>query len=207
MVPTISLQAISTHTIIRLRTIKTFLITPLLFILIIEVAGQNKKIKFSSVNQFGLLSGSSGESWMLQTINGIKKDKWFAGAGAGLDFYNERTVPLFLDLRKELSNKINTPFIYADAGLNFPWLNSIQRQQKQFPKTSPGLFYDLGIGWKLSGKNNRGFLVSAGYSFKQVKEKVKSVWWPAPTPQLEFENYERYNYLYRRVVIKVGFML
>ena len=64
MVQTISVQTISTHTIIPLYTMKTFLIILVLFILIIEVAGQNKKIKFSSVNQFGLLSGSSGESWM-----------------------------------------------------------------------------------------------------------------------------------------------
>lgn len=169
--------------------------------------GQHQKIKFSSVNQAGLLVGSRGEAFMVQTINGIKKDKWFAGAGTGLDFYNERTIPLFIDLRRDVTNRKNTPFAYADAGINFLWLNFIQREQKQFPTSSPGLFYDLGIGWKLLGKNNRGFILSAGYSFKQVKEKVKSSWWTFPTPQLETENYEHHNYLFRRVVIKVGFQL
>ncbi|MEJ7679187.1 MAG: hypothetical protein WKG06_15300 [Segetibacter sp.] len=144
---------------------------------------------------------------MVQTTNGISKEKWFAGTGTGLDFYGERTIPLFLDIRRDLTSKKNTPFAYADAGINFLWLNSNQREQKQFPTSSPGLFYDLGIGWKLSGKNNGGFLFSAGYSFKQVKEKVKYTWWPAPTPALESENFERHNYLYRRVVIKVGFIL
>lgn len=168
-------------------------------------SGQNQKIAFSSVNQVGMLSGSRGEAFMIQTINGIKKDKWFAGIGTGFDFYKERTIPLFFDIRRDLNSRKNTPFAYADVGINFLWLNSIQREQNQF-STSPGLFYDLGIGWKLSGKNNRGFIFSAGYSFKQVKEKVKDTWW-WPTPALESENYQRYNYLYRRVVIKVGLQL
>ena len=192
---------------IPVQGFRIFLITPVLVLFIVKATGQNKQIKFSSINQVGLLSGSSGEAFMLQTINGLKKDKWFAGAGTGLDFYRERTIPLFLAVRRDLINRINTPFVYADAGINFSWLNSFQKQQKQFPISSPGLIYDLGIGWKLSGKNNRGYVFSAGYSFKQVKEKVKYSWWPATTPRLESENYERHNYLYRRIVIKVGFQL
>lgn len=189
------------------QRMKTLLIIPFLILIMLKAAGQIKKIKFSSINQVGLLSGGRGEAFMLQAINGIKKEKWFAGAGTGLDFYKERTVPLFVAIRRDLINRINTPFVYADAGINFSWLNSLQKQQKQFPISSPGLLYDLGMGWRLSGKNNRGFLISAGYSFKQVKEKIIYSWRPAPTPQLETENYERHNYLYRRVVIKVGFQL
>lgn len=194
------------HTI-PVQRMKVLLMMPFLILFMLRATGQNKKIKFSSINQVGLLSGGMGEAFMLQTINGIKKDKWFAGAGTGLDFYRERTIPLFVAIRRDLINRINTPFVYADAGISFSWLNSFQKQQKQFPISSPGLFYDLGIGWKLSGKNNRGYVFSAGYSFKQVKEKVKYSWWPAPTPRLESENYERHNYLYRRIVIKVGFQL
>lgn len=175
--------------------------------LALQASAQKGKINFSSINQIGFLSGGKGNSWMFQTINGIKKDRSFAGIGIGLDFYEERTIPVFLDIRRDLTNKKNTPFAYADGGINISWLNFVQREAKGFPKTSPGLFYDLGVGWKLAGKNNRSFLISAGYSFKQVKEKVKSVWWIAPTQQLESDNYERYNYLYRRIVIKAGFML
>ena len=192
---------------IPVQGFRILLMIPFLVLFMVKATGQNKKIKFSSINQVGLLSGSSGEAFMLQTINGLKKDKWFAGAGTGLDFYRERTIPLFLAIRRDLINRINTPFVYADAGINFSWLNSFQKQQKQFPISSPGLIYDLGIGWKLSGKNNRAYIFSAGYSFKQVKEKVKSLWWSAPAPQLESENYESHNYLYRRIVIKVGFQL
>lgn len=194
---------------IPVQAFRILLMIPFLVLFTVKATGQNKKIKFSSINQVGLLSGSTGEAFMLQTINGLKKDNWFAGLGTGLDFYRERTIPLFLDIRRDLIifNRINTPFIYADAGMNFSWLKATQREQKQFPTSSPGLVYDVGIGWKLSGKHNRGYIFSAGYSFKQVKEKVKYLWWSAPTVRLESENYERYTYLYRRIVVKVGIIL
>ncbi|MCW3107127.1 MAG: hypothetical protein JWQ09_1633, partial [Segetibacter sp.] len=158
------------------------------------------------INQVGLLTGSRGEAVTVQTINGIKKDKSFAGAGVGFDFYGDRTIPLFLDYRRAFSSAKNTPFAYADAGVNFLWLNFIQKEQRQFPSSSPGLYYDLGVGWKLSGKNNRAFIVSAGYTLKQVKYKVLS-YSIAPTLQMQSENYDRYNFLYRRLVIKIGFQL
>lgn len=175
-------------------------------LLLFNCSAQSQKIKFSSVNQVGLLSGAKGEAFTIQTINGVNKGKWFAGAGTGLDFYNERTVPLFLDVRRDVNNQKNTPFVYADGGVNLAWLNSIQKQEKSFPKTPPGLYYDFGIGWKLAGKNNKGFIVSAGYSLKQVKENVKSFLWE-PISQSLIQTIERYNYQYRRIVIKIGFIL
>ncbi len=63
---------------------KSFLIIPVVILFIAKVEAQSKKISFSSINHVGLVSGSKGESWMVQTINGFKKDKWFAGAGHSL---------------------------------------------------------------------------------------------------------------------------
>ena len=193
--------------IIQARTLKRMIIVPFFVLLICQLFAQSQRIKFSTINQAGFLSGSKGEAFTIQTINGINKGKWFTGAGTGLDFYNERTVPLFFDVRSDLNRRKNTPFAYADAGVNFAWLNSVQKQEKSFPKTYPGLYYDFGIGWKLAGKNNnRGFILSAGYNFKQVKEKIKYLLWE-PVSQSAIETFERYNYQYKRVVIKIGFML
>lgn len=180
------------------------------FLLLLAGQAQSQKtgsaIKFSSISHLGLLTGNGGEAMMAQTINGVNKGKWFAGIGAGLDFYKDRTIPLFVDVRRELLTQANTPFVYGDLGLNFSWLNFIQKEQKGFPTSSPGAYYDVGLGWKLKGKNNRGFLLSGGYSFKQVKEKVRRTW-GAPTIHMQEENFERFNYLYRRVVIKMGLQL
>lgn len=176
---------------------------PLLLIIVVVSQAQSARPKFSSVNQVGLISGSSGDFFMVQTINGFKTGSWFLGAGVGLDLYKNRTVPLFIDLSRELVCKKNTPFAYADAGINFLWLSSIQKEQTQFNSSTAGLFYDCGIGLKLSGKNSRRFLLSAGYSFKQVKGKTNP-FFIAPMPQLESENNVKHNYLYRRLVIKLG---
>lgn len=131
----------------------------------------DKKIKFSSINQVGLPVGANQESAMVQTINGIRKDKWFAGVGVGLDFYVERGVPLFIDIRRDVTDKKNTAFFYADGGIYFPWPNFTQKGQKLNSSISAGAYYDAGIGWKLTGKNKRSFLMSVGYSLKQGHRK------------------------------------
>lgn len=181
---------------------------PFLLLSVKIASGQNEihKIKYSTINQVGLLTGEKGEAVMLQTINGIKKNKSFTGIGVGLDFYGHRSIPLFLNYRREFSKNNNTPYVYADAGINFLWLNFIQKEQMQFPSSSPGFYYDLGVGWKLSADNRQGFIISAGYSLKQVTYKVAS-YSIAPTPQMQSDNYDRYNFLYRRLIIKIGFQL
>jgi len=163
-------------------------------------------IRFSSINQIGLISGSQGESSLVQTINGVKKDTWFAGLGVGFDFYGERGAPLFLDVRKELLHKKNTPFIYADGGRYFEWLNFIQKEQRGIPASYAGGYYDVGVGLKLGGKNKGGFLMSAGYSFKRAKEKAQQQTYNPVTRAYETSTYST-NYNYNRVVIKIGFQL
>jgi len=61
-------------------------------LLITSAQGQ---VRFSSVNVMGVGSGSNGESFVLSTINGISKDKWFTGVGVGLDYYRYRSIPVF----------------------------------------------------------------------------------------------------------------
>jgi hypothetical protein len=171
-----------------------------------EIKTDRKKITFSSVNQAGVIIGSSRESWLIQTINGIKRDKWSSGIGVGVDFYVERGVPLFLDIRRDLFNKSNTPFIYADGGAYFPWLNFIEKERRMAIKRYPGLYYDIGGGWKLTGKHNRSFIVSAGYTIKQAKEKSTSnLWMPIAVNTPQEPDY--YKYKYQRIVLKVGFQL
>jgi hypothetical protein len=172
--------------------------------------GSNGKFTFSSINTVGLMSGSNGEALSLHTINGVAKDKWFAGAGIGFDYYACRTVPLFIDVTREIFSKKNTPFIYADAGLNIPWATTDQKLSRGGSTTfKKGIFYDAGIGWKLKSKNERGFLFSAGYSVKQVKEEVDQSWWGIwpPGPSQEQPRKEYFDSRYKRIIIKVGVQL
>jgi hypothetical protein len=173
-----------------------------------KVAAQatKQKFTFSSVNEVGLLTGESGQALALQTTNGIQKGKSFAGIGVGFDFYGLRSIPLFASYRRALTSNKNPPFMYTNAGLNFLWLSTEQKNEMQAPDASSGYYYDLGLGWKLMGKNGAALVVSAGYTVKQVNYQLPSYTIFA-SPQIGGQSFDRFSFLYRRVVIKIGFQL
>ena len=143
------------------------------------------KLAFKSINSIGLLTGGRGEASSLQTVGGLHIKKWFAGIGIGLDYYETRTIPLFIDLRRNLLQKQKTPFLYVDAGTNFIWKKSIDTYY-QPTRSRPQLFYDAGIGYKIPVKNKTAFIFSAGYSVKKIKQTINSYYW-LPTPVGESE--------------------
>jgi len=166
--------------------------------------GNEKHIRYHSINQVGVLAGSSEAALQLQTINGIKCKTWFAGLGVGLDYYYARSVPVFLDVRKNIFNKGITPFIYADGGYNFPWSSKKDDDKVLWEeKTNGGLYYELGIGYKTPVSKKMQLLFSAGYSYKNLSKTVNVMPWlsmrPAPS-----EAYEKYEYSLRRMAIKAG---
>lgn len=177
----------------------------LVFILLIHnLNAQKTKLSFSSINQAGLLTGQYGEALTVQSVNGVCKGKWFAGIGTGIDYYAQRSIPLFARVQRSFSIKPNRPFVYADAGINFRWLNQ-ENMYKADYDYNPGLYYAIGIGCQLKAFTNAGFLISAGYSYKQLSENVPAYWigiWP---PQ--DQNTVRYNYQFRRIEIKLGLQL
>src|SRR5690349_11769323 len=94
----------------------------------IENSKQNKsRCSFTSINQVGFVAGEGDDSYQLQTLNGVQYKTWVFGAGVGIDGYRYRSVPVFLQLRKEFSLASNSFFIYNDIGLNYPWLKDSQK--------------------------------------------------------------------------------
>lgn len=169
-----------------------------------QLLAQGKGIhKFSSINQVGLLMGQNGQSAILETINGIEHNACFVGLGAGIDFYHTRTLPLFIDVRRNLSDKPVAPFLYADGGVNFAWATVNQVMNKGYAFTSkPGAYYGAGIGYNITSKHSPNILLSAGYSYKQVKERTEAFTvWQGPTGQT---SQEIYNYRLRRIVVKLA---
>ncbi len=113
---------------------------------------------------------------------------------------------MFADVRKDLSNKKNSPFIYVDGGIHFPWETDEQLRNKGFERSGKsGAYLDAGLGFKVRTKGNNTLLFSAGYSYKKVtnKSQIFSSWpWPSPNP-----TYEYYQNEYRRIVVKMGIQL
>jgi len=157
---------------------------------------------FQSLLPGGLLEGASGPSWNLQTINGIYYKTWFAGIGIGLDYYTMRTIPLFLDVRKELFRKNRTPFLYADGGIHFDWLKTREKPGWGSSEYNRGFYYDLGFGYKLGFANKDAIFVSAGYTMKSLREErmlaVQCIQFPC-SPTKEY-----YSYKFSRLSLKVG---
>ncbi len=167
--------------------------------------GNEKGVRFHSINQVGILAGSSDANLQLQSLNGIKHKIGFVGLGVGLDYYYARSIPVFLDLRKDIYNKATTPFFYVDGGYHFPWSSKKDEKRRFIIDAKGGLYYDLGIGYKFPLMKYKNLLFSAGYSYKSFSENInESIICLALgcTP-----NIDHYDYRLRRVAIKVGLSL
>ena len=101
---------------------KNLLLLVLLISMLSAHSQTNKKndcnCKYSFTNQVGLMEGQK-ESFLVQTIHGIRTRSWFGGVGVGIDGYRVRSIPLFLDVRKTFGKKANALFAYADGGVHF----------------------------------------------------------------------------------------
>jgi hypothetical protein len=170
-----------------------------------------EKLKFTSSVQVGILEGQAkNTAAQFQILNGFRKNGWLASIGAGIDYYGgKRSVPLFIDIKRDFRKGKFTPFIYLAGGYNFSWLRA--NEKTKFWWGSPdneekgGVFYDAGAGYKLSFKNNMALGFSAGYSFKQQSEIVQpnqicDVCLPSVPA-----NTETYTYQFRRISIKMHY--
>ena len=160
---------------------------------------------FSSINQIGLLEGSSRTSYQLQSINGLRYNTWFAGIGVGLDRYRFTTVPVFFDLRKDFTKKPNTAFFYGDLGVHLPWVRKNEKEFFADAKYNRGLYYDMGLGYNVDLGNKRALLFSGGISLKKIRETrnytVVCVMGPCP------EQTEHYDFSLKRFSVKAGIRL
>ncbi|HYF30677.1 MAG TPA: hypothetical protein VD993_06135 [Chitinophagaceae bacterium] len=164
---------------------------------------------FSSINQAGFLEGQSPMAFQLQTINGFKYKNWFAGIGLGLDRYRIRSVPLFFDLRWNLFNNPNTPFVYGDIGGHFPWVMDKDKSEWMTSNFKGGLYYDAGFGYRLGIGKNRGIVFSGGFSLKKMREtRYPRIWCEAPfCTQPAAVDPEVFNFKLRRFSFKAGIQL
>src|SRR5450631_2033356 len=154
----------------------------LLFLLMVTMIGisvaqpktADASWKFHSINSVGLLEGQVGSAFQIQTINGAQYKSWFGGIVLGLDYYRYRTIPLFIDLRKEFGRTAKKLFVYSDLGINFGWVTDKQKTQYVFDdKFANGFYSDLGFGYKINLGKNGGLLIGLGYSYKKVIESYK----------------------------------
>ena len=163
------------------------------------------RCSFTSINQVGLVAGEGDESYQVQTVNGVQYKTWTVGAGVGIDGYRYRSIPVFLQLRKEFSLSSNSFFIYNDIGLNYPWLKDSQKSMYFIASVySHGIYYDGGVGYRWRIKK-QSLLFSSGFTLKEMKADRSNASCPFIGPC--FENKDVYQYSLKRLSFKVGFQL
>jgi hypothetical protein len=164
-----------------------------------------RQISFHSINQAGIVEGEKGTSFQLQTINGFAKNSWFAGIGAGVDYYFIRTVPVFIDIRKNILNKEKSPFVYAGAGFSFPWKKSNDDYLWYKEEYKNGSFYDIGLGYNIPINKLGAFVFSIGYSEKKLTEERYTYGYLTYSGIYDgTTNKSEYNYRFRRISVKAG---
>lgn len=180
---------------------KCLVITSLGCLLFISGFTQSSSWKFRSTEYLGGLHGQDGNYGLLQSINGLYKNSWFLGIGAGLDYYRFRSVPLFLSVTKELMPKKNGLFLNLDGGVNF---RSYRRPKDWYyngsdsSKFHKGGYWSAGLGYKIkfSARRDRGLSLLVNYTFKQLEEDLSP--YPVDT---------HYIYQLRELSLKIGVTL
>lgn len=180
-------------------------LTIFLFSSLIHVAifCQNYKIKFHSLNSVGIIFGKSKESISIESVNGIKYKNWFTGIGLGVDYYQNKSYPLFIDARKYFWNKEKV-FAFADIGYNISANNSPGTDINYFTsyKLDGGIYSAIGLGLRMKISKGYSLLISTGYSYKQMQGKY-TVINPCLTGVCP-KDYYTFIYGYGRILLKAG---
>ena len=85
----------------------------------------------------------------------------------------------------------------------FPWLRDEQKFN-YWGKFDKGYYFDGGLGYKIALRKHE-LLFSGGFSMKQLNEVRRNTTCPFIGPC--FDQTEKYEYVMRRVTLKVGFVL
>lgn len=186
--------------------LKLFLIATFFVLVALASRAQERaRVRFTNTTQFGVVNGGAGGELVLQTINGISYKTFSIGGGIGIDYYYRRSVPVFIDLRKNLFNRKQSPFVYADLGTNFAWIKNTAQEFNEPSTYSGGFYFDAGAGYTLPLKKMASLVFSAGYSEKKLTEKSPfyyyEPWWGTPA---NTNSFSITNYTFRRLSVKAG---
>lgn len=175
------------------------------------VAAQNSTeqpktpVQFQSILQTGVLSGETESAFVVQTINGIRWKPLSAGIGVGIDNYVFRTIPVFADIRADILKRKNTPFVFADAGPQFCWLQNNQEASSFFnPEYKAGFYFNAGAGYKMNLFKKNALIFSAAFSLKKVNETQNPYCDFAACPE---QKPTLNQYTFKRLSLMLGWMI
>jgi hypothetical protein len=169
-----------------------------------------KKTTFYFMPQVGLLNGDQYVSAQASLTGGMEIKEWGIGLGAAIDYYKVRSVPVFADIRKNITAGTTTPvFVYASFGMNIAAALESQRRRVSGwgdlrSNYEHGLYTEGGFGCLLWNTHNTGLVLSLGYTSKTITEKYTENIYPDFPPYIPVSTERKLNYTFNRVVLKIG---
>ncbi len=169
------------------------------------VQAQTKPHYTASI-EAGLTKGSSDKSSVYFFSNGVSYKQLSAGIGVGIDNYSIRSIPLFLDAKKEFGKHKIKPFIGASAGINFPNPTTEQKMiyggWEQSVDYKHGFFTKASVGVSMSLLHRLRIFINTGYSYKTSSVKFNSYYWLEGMSSNTIDIYH-----YNRWFVNIGFQL
>lgn len=165
---------------------------------------QQKKLKFTSINTIGVIHGNAGEFANLQSINGVSKNKYFAGIGLGVDWYKYKSVTATAEVRNYLLKEKNFG-VNAGIGYNFPFNNKpdFNVVSTYYTPTFAGdLYTNAGLFYEFRFLKKYRGVINPGFTIKKMTLTTKDVS-PCLVPPCP-ETVNKYHYNFQTLSIKTG---
>jgi hypothetical protein len=168
---------------------------------------KEQKSHFAGQFHLGILEGGSTTSFQVQALAGIKKKDWFTGVGTGLDYYFQRSVPVYISVSRYHRLLGQNFFVQGEGGMNFAWKRNVVHDWDNVISDTfkPGLYWNGGIGFSASLGKGNAMMISLGYSYKHLQETKEFTVFcinPPCPPQKE-----EYDYHLRRLSLKFGWLI
>lgn len=186
---------------------KIFLSTVIILVLQCAVHAQTNSKKywqFQSFNSLQMLTGKTINSVSVHSVNGFQLNKLFAGIGTGFDYYYQISVPLFLELRHDITNKERKLQAFVNAGLHIPFSNVNRQQSFKTGDFKAGRLLAAGIDYYVPVKSD-AIIVGLAFSQKKLTQLVdNNVWNPVLN---RFDNMPAKEvYEFNRIWMKIGWV-
>lgn len=157
---------------------------------------------FVNMTSIGFLAGSSNNyqvaPFSLLMVNGWRSaGGLFVGGGLGIEFLNINYMPLFLDLRYDITGKDVVPYVVAKGGYSVPLTADYTDYETEYTYQGGGLAA-IGMGLKIRTREHFAWDIELMYRYQKTYRSETYEW-----------NNQEYEYtdIYNRIEIRVGFYI
>ncbi|MCP4313506.1 MAG: hypothetical protein GY790_19795 [Bacteroidetes bacterium] len=157
---------------------------------------------FVNMTSIGFLAGSSDNMqvapFSLIMVNGWRSSfGLFLGGGVGVEFLRTNYLPMFIDMRYDLTGKDVVPYLLVKGGYSLPMASGYTESDVEYTYQG-GLLAAAGVGLKIRTREHFAWDIELMYRYQQTSSSEVYSW-----------NGQKYEYTdnYNRIEIRLGFYI